>query len=93
MRIESYYGYSLEIYDKGNYGTVKRKKFIDMIELVTFTFKSELKNHTSIIDITGSIIDIKGKSYDKPVYKGCITLFNRKANEILEQGNYTILED
>ena len=80
------YGYSLEIYDKGNYGTVKRKFFVDMIDLITFTIKSERKNNTSIIDICD-------ETRNTTRYKGCIALFNKKVNEVLMQGNYTILED
>lgn len=86
MRIEPNYGYSLEIYDKGNYGTVKRKFFVDMIDLITFTIKSERKNNTSIIDICD-------ETRNTTRYKGCIALFNKKVNEVLMQGNYTILED
>ncbi len=40
MKTEFDFGYELEIYEKGNYGTVKRKYFEDMLDLVTFTNKN-----------------------------------------------------
>ena len=83
MKTELDLGYTLEIYEKGNHGTVKRKYFEDMLDLVTFTNKNA---RTSI----EYIIDVINKTESKTRYKGCIHTFNRKVNEILIQGDYSI---
>lgn len=83
MKTELDLGYTLEIYEKGNYGTVKRKYFEDMLDLVTFTNKNA---RTSI----EYIIDVINNTESKTRYKGCIHTFNRKVNEILIQGDYSI---
>ena len=83
MKTEFDFGYELEIYEKGNYGTVKRKYFVDMIDLVTFTNKNA---RTSI----EYIIEVINKTEFKTRYKGSIHTFNRKVNEILIQGDYSI---
>jgi hypothetical protein len=84
MKTELDLGYTLEIYEKGNYGTVKRKYFEDMLDLVTFT-NTKARNYN-----TDYIIDVINKTEFKTRYKGCIHTFNRKVNEILIQGDYSI---
>lgn len=77
MKKELDFGYSLEIYEKGNYGTVKRKYFIDMLDLVTFTNKHARTYNTNYI------IDVINRTGDVRLYKGCIHSFNKGVNEIL----------
>lgn len=77
MKKELDFGYSLEIYEKGNYGTVKRKYFIDMLDLVTFTNKHARTYNTNYI------IDVINRTGDVQLYKGCIRSFNKGVNEIL----------
>lgn len=49
MKTELEHGYTLELYEKFNYGTVKRKYFEDMLDLVTFTNKNARKYNTNYI--------------------------------------------
>jgi hypothetical protein len=77
MKTEFDFGYMLEIYEKGNYGTVKKKHFVDMLDLVTFTNKNARKYNTNYI------IDVINKTDDISLYKGCIHTFNIKINKIL----------
>lgn len=77
MIIELDLGYTLEIYEKGNYGTVKQKYFVDMIDLVTFTNRNA-RNYS-----TDYIINVTDKTDNISLYKGCIHAFNIKINKIL----------
>jgi hypothetical protein len=84
MKKEFDFGYTLEIYEKGNYGTVKRKHFENMLDLVTFTNK---KARTPNIDY---IVEVINRYEHKIRYKGSIYIFNIKVNEILIQGDYSV---
>jgi len=78
MKTELEHGYTLEIYEKVNYGTVKMKYFIDMLDVVTFTNRFARR----YIDYSISLID---KTNDIEVYIGCIHKFNVKvARALLE---------
>lgn len=77
MKTELDFGYTLEIYEKGNYGTVKRKHFADMLDLVTFTNKNAINYSTDYI------INVTNKTDDISLYKGYIHDFNIKINKIL----------
>lgn len=69
MKTEFDFGYELEIYEKGNYGTVKRKYFEDMLDLVTFT-------NTKARRYIGYCINLNDKTNDIEIYSGCIHKFN-----------------
>jgi len=83
MKKEFDFGYMLEIYEKNKYyGTVKKKHFVDMLELVTFTNK---KARTPNIDYMVNVINQTDFSI---VYDGCIYVFNRRVNIALMEGTY-----
>lgn len=76
MKIEDCHGYILELYKKGNYGTVKRKFFVDMLDLVSFT-NTKARRY---IDYCICLID---KTNDIELYSGCIHKFNVKVTKAL----------
>lgn len=80
MKTEFDFGYELEIYEKGNYGTVKRKYFANILDLVTFTNKNARKykywNNNYCIDVIN-------KTKYTTAYKGCIHKFNEKIGKAL----------
>lgn len=80
MKTEFDFGYELEIYEKGNYGTVKRKYFEDMLDLVTFT-------NTKARRYIGYCINLNDKTNDREVYSGCIHKFNIKVTKALLQSD------
>ena len=81
MKIEDCYGYILELYKRGNYGTVKRKFFVDMLDLVSFT-------NTKARRYIDYCINLTDKTNDIEVYSGCIHVFNRKVDIALMSGDY-----
>lgn len=85
MKTEFDFGYTLEIYEKGNYGTVKRKYFVDMIDLVTFTNKNARKYNTNYI------INVIKKPDFITLYSGCIHTFNRRIEMALIQVTFSRL--
>ena len=74
MKIESNYGYTLEIYKYGNYGTVKHKFFDDMLDLITFINVNARKYN-------GYCINVFDKTNHKDVYKGCVIKFLAKVGK------------
>lgn len=83
MKIKNSY-YTLEIYNKVNYENVKVKFFNDMLDLVSFTNKNARKYDDCYVKVINETDDTEY------VYDGCIHVFNRKVNEILIQGDYSI---
>ena len=78
MEIEDCHGYTLEIYKRGNYGTVKRKFFVDMLDVVSFT-------NTKARRYIDYCINLNDKTNYREVYRGCIHKFNvRVARALLE---------
>lgn len=82
MKTEFDFGYMLEIYEQGNYGTVKKKHFVDMLDLVTFTNKNARKYNINYI------IDVINKTNYISLYSGCIHTFNRRVDIALMSGTY-----
>lgn len=78
MKTELEHGYTLELYEKFNYGTVKMKYFIDMLDVVTFTNRMARR----YIDYCICLID---KTNDIELYSGCIHKFNVKVARALLQ--------
>ena len=76
MKTELDFGYTLEIYEKGNYGTVKSKFFDDMMDLITFT-------NTNARKYNGYCINVFDKTKHKEIYKGCIHKFLAKVGKAL----------
>jgi len=69
MQIEDCHGYTLELYKKGNYGTVSHKHFVDMLDLVSFT-------NTKARRYIDYCINLNDKTNDIEIYSGCIHKFN-----------------
>lgn len=80
MEMEDCHGYTLELYKKGNYGTVRHKYFVDMLDLVSFTnIKARRYNDYCI--------NVFDKTNNRELYSGCIHKFNVKVVKALLQSD------